>query len=221
MSITTRSPLIAPATGGLTGLPARLPPWAPGMRIGIFGGTFNPPHLGHRLVSLIAIRRLQLDAVWWVVTPGNPLKENSGLPALSARMTAAGKIADHPAIFITGFEAEIGTRYTFDTVKYLTDRCAGAHFVWLMGADNLASFHRWQNWRGIADLMPVAVIDRPQSTLRAAHSRAAHCLSRWRLPEDRAAEVVGRGTPGFVFIHGPRSKLSSTELRARGKGLQA
>jgi nicotinate-nucleotide adenylyltransferase len=189
------------------------------MRIGIFGGTFNPPHGGHRLVSLTAIRRLKLDAVWWVVTPGNPLKENAGLPSLDVRMRAAQQIANHPKIVISSFEAEIGTRYTYDTIAYLKAHCSGVHFVWLMGADNLASFHRWQNWKGIARLMPLAVIDRPHSTLRAVSSRAAHYLAKRRVPEHRAPSLPTCRTPAFIFLHGPRSDLSSTELRAKGRGL--
>jgi nicotinate-nucleotide adenylyltransferase len=184
------------------------------MRIGIFGGTFNPPHEGHRLVSLTALKRLRLDAVWWVVTPGNPLKENSNLPPLAARMSAAAKIANHPRVAITAFEAEIGTRYTYDTVRYLRKRCPGVDFVWLMGADNLASFHRWQNWRGIADLMPIAVIDRPRSTLRAVNAKAAHFLSKRRVPEYMANRLAVMDTPAFVFLYGPRADVSSTELRA-------
>jgi len=131
------------------------------MRIGLFGGTFNPPHEGHRLASLIALKRLKLDAVWWLVTPGNPLKENAGLPPLHERIEAARALADHPRIIVTGLEAQIGTRYTFDTIDHLTRRCAGVRFAWIMGADNLASFHRWQRWREIAALTPIAVIDRP------------------------------------------------------------
>lgn len=198
---------------------ARLPRHAPGMRIGLFGGTFNPPHDGHRLASLIALKRLGLDQVWWLVTPGNPLKENSGLPPLAQRMAAARRIADHPRIVVTGLEADIGTRYTFDTVEYLRRRCAGVKFVWIMGADNLRSFHRWQRWREIAALTPIAVIDRPRSTLTAAHSRAASYLGAWRLDEADGRLLAGRGAPGFVFLHGPRSDSSSTALRARGQGL--
>lgn len=207
--------MVAPAQGGRKGLPARLPPFARGMRIGIFGGTFNPPHEGHRLVGMTALKRLRLDAVWWVVTPGNPLKENAGLPPLAERMMAAARIADHPRVAITAFEAEIGTRYTFDTVSYLRRRCPGVDFVWLMGADNLATFHRWQRWRGIADLMPIAVIDRPRATLRAVHSKAAHYLAARRVPDHRALRLATRAPPAFIFLYGPRADISSTELRDR------
>jgi nicotinate-nucleotide adenylyltransferase len=209
------SPLGVAHHGGF----AKLPRNAPGMRIGLFGGTFNPPHLGHRLASIIALKRLQLDAVWWLVTPGNPLKENSGLPPLDVRMAAAQRIADHPRIVVTGLEAAIGTRFTHDTVEHLTRRCPGVNFVWIMGADNLRSFHRWQRWRDIARLVPIAVIDRPRSTLKGAHSRTAAYLAPWRLDEADGALLARRGAPGFIFLHGPRSELSSTDLRARGEGL--
>jgi nicotinate-nucleotide adenylyltransferase len=191
------------------------------MRIGLFGGSFNPPHDGHLLVSRIALAKLGLDRVWWIVTPGNPLKENAGLPSLATRMAAARRIGDHPQIDITGFEAEIGTRYTYDTISYLTRRCPGVDFVWLMGADNLAQFHRWQHWQDIANLVPVAVIDRPGSTLKAAHSPAGHWLARYRYAENEARLLAHARTPAFIFLHGRRSSTSSTELRNAGAGLQA
>ena len=189
------------------------------MRIGLFGGTFNPPHSGHRLVSTIALARLRLDAVWWLVTPGNPLKQNDGLPPLDTRMAAAEAMADHPRIAVTGVEAEIGTRFTFDTVAYLTRRCPGVKFVWIMGADNLANFHRWQRWRDIAALAPIAVIDRPGSTLKAVNSRGGAWLTPYRLDESDAGLLADAVPPAFTFIHAQRSDMSSTELRRRGTGL--
>ncbi|MHB2169505.1 nicotinate-nucleotide adenylyltransferase [Alsobacter sp. R-9] len=201
------------------GRAAALPPHGRGLRIGLLGGSFNPPHEGHLLLSRTALRRLRLDAVWWLVTPGNPLKDNAGLPSLAARMEAARRLATDRRIVVTGFEAAIGTRYTFDTVRYLTRRCPGVRFVWLMGADNLASFHRWQRWRGIARLVPIAVIDRPGTTLRATRSRAAALLARDRVDETDAALLPLLPPPAWVFLHGPRSTLSSTALRAQGRGL--
>lgn len=200
-------------------VPARLPPHGPFQRIGLFGGTFNPPHDGHRLVSTTALKRLQLDAVWWLVTPGNPLKENSGLPPLDLRMAAAREVAAHPRIVVTGVEAEIGTRYTYDTVRYLTARCPTVRFVWLMGADNLVGFHRWQRWQDIASLVPIAVIDRPQSTLKGAHSRASAWLAPHRIDEGESSILPTLKPPAFTFLHGPRSDLSSTALRAAGARL--
>lgn len=190
-----------------------LPPHAPGLRIGLFGGSFNPPHAGHRLASLVALKRLQLDRMWWIVTPGNPLKDNTALPPLAERMAAAKVLANHPRIDVTGFEAEIETHYTYDTIAYLKRRCPGVDFVWIMGADNLNGFHRWQRWREIAELVPLAIIDRPGSTLRAARSRAAIVLAHHRLAEENARLLTCAPRPAWVFLHGPRSPLSSTGIR--------
>ncbi len=212
MSISGRDPRTWRPIGG-RGAPVRLPSRVAGLRIGLFGGTFNPPHEGHRLASLIALTRLGLDRVWWIVTPGNPLKNNSGLPPLAERMAAARALANHPRIDVTGFEAEIGARYTSDTIAWLKNRCPATRFVWIMGADNLAGFHRWNNWRDIAEMVPIAVIDRPASTLRATHGRAGQFLSGFRLREHEARGLADRPPPAFVFLHGPRSDLSSTGLR--------
>ncbi len=193
--------------------PLRLPPVARGLRVGLFGGSFDPPHEGHRLASLLALRRLQLDRVWWLVSPGNPLKNTSGLKPLAARMAAAQKLANHPRIAVTGLEAALGTPYTCDTIAYLKRRCPGVHFVWLMGADNLSGFHRWKGWRRIAGMVPIAVIDRPGSTVRATHAPAAAYLAPYRFGESGARRFADAPPPAFIFLHGPRSPLSSTSLR--------
>lgn len=195
----------------------RLPPHAPGLRIGLFGGSFNPPHEGHRLASLTALRRLRLDRVWWLVTPGNPLKDNSSLPSLAERIAKARQLAGRNRIAVTGIEAKLHTRYTADTLRQLKQRCPGVDFVWIMGSDNLASFHRWNEWRQIARMMPIAVIDRPGSTHRAVASPAANWLSRWRIPENRGGILAGIEPPAWIFLHGKRSHLSSTALRARDR----
>jgi nicotinate-nucleotide adenylyltransferase len=219
MSISGRT-LISPPPANGRSAPVRLPRHAPGMRIGLFGGTFNPPHAGHRLVSTIALARLGLDAIWWLVTPGNPLKDNDGLPTLQERIAAARRLADHPRIVVTGVEAAIGTRYTYDTVSFLAARCHGVRFVWIMGADNLAGFHRWQHWRDIAELVPIAVIDRPGSTLKAVNGRAGAWLAPHRIDETDASLLPLARPPAFTFIHARRSDLSSTELRLSGAGLR-
>jgi nicotinate-nucleotide adenylyltransferase len=191
-----------------------LPPNAPGMRIGLFGGTFDPAHAAHRAACLLALRRLGLDRVWWLVTPGNPLKDTQGLAPLATRVAAAQALAHHPRIDVTDLEAELGTTYTYETVLYLRRRCPGVHFVWIMGADNLRSFHRWQRWRGIAQLVPIAVVDRLGPSLYAAGSAAAQALARYRLPEVAARKLADHKPPAWVYLHGLKSPLSSTALRA-------
>lgn len=192
---------------------ARLPPHASGQRIGLFGGSFDPPHEGHRAASLLALRRLRLDRVWWLVSPGNPLKDTRDLPDLAHRLVAAEKVARHPRIVVTGFEATLGSPYTYETILYLRHRCLGLHFVWVMGADNLVGFHRWKRWRDIADLVPIAVVDRPGATLKATRSRAGQILAPYRQAEAAGSRLALARPPAFMFLHGPRSDISSTELR--------
>jgi nicotinate-nucleotide adenylyltransferase len=195
-----------------------IPPHAPGMRIGLFGGTFDPPHQAHRAASLLALKRLKLDRVWWLVTPGNPLKNTSGLAPLKQRIAAARALTHHPRIDVTGLEAVINTRYTYDTLEYLVRRCPGVRFVWVMGADNLRSFYRWQSWRRIANLLPMVVVDRLGPSLYAAASPAGQALSRARISEPNAASLPFRRPPAWAFLHGLKSPLSSTALRALRRG---
>jgi nicotinate-nucleotide adenylyltransferase len=195
-----------------------LPPHAPGLRIGLFGGTFDPPHAAHLGASLLAMKRLKLDRLWWLVTPGNPLKDTSRLQPLAQRIAAARGLARHPRIDVTGLEAVINTRYSYDTLAFLVRRCPGVRFVWVMGADNLRSFYRWQHWRGIANLMPMAVVDRMGSSLYATGGRASQALARYRLPERLAANLATRKPPAWVYLHGLKSPLSSTALRALRNG---
>ncbi len=192
-----------------------LPPVGRGCRIGLFGGSFNPAHEGHRLASLAAMKRLRLDRVWWLVTPGNPLKEKRGLASLTQRIAAARAVADHPRIDVTGFEEALGSRYSVRTVRYLQGRCPEAGFVWIMGADILGQLHRWKHWRAFVAAVPLAVVDRPGSTFNATRGRAATVMARGRLRENEAPALVGARPPAFVFIHGPRSTASSTALRAQ------
>ncbi|MCK0197870.1 nicotinate-nucleotide adenylyltransferase [Ancylobacter sp. 6x-1] len=209
----------SPPVAAIGPLPAsadepRFPAVTPGFRIGLYGGSFNPAHEAHRQVSLLALRRLGLDQVWWLASPGNPLKDNSALPSLRERLALAGAVSRHPALLPTGIEVRLGTRYTRDTVAALVRRYPQVRFVWVMGADNLAGFHRWQRWRDIAGLVPIAVVDRPGATFPAMAARAAHALARWRIPERDASTLADRRPPAWVFLHGLKSPLSSTLIRA-------
>ncbi len=192
----------------------RIPVHYPGQRVGLFGGTFDPPHEAHLAACLLAMKRLALDQVWWLVTPGNPLKNTTGLAPLDERVAAASNLARHPRMEVTGIEAEIGVRYSYDIIRYLVSHCPGVRFVWIMGADNLRSFHRWQKWRGITKLVPIAVIDRLGPSLRATGSVAAQALGHRRVRESEAASLLGRRPPAWVLLHGLKSPLSSTALRA-------
>lgn len=193
----------------------RVPVAERGQRIGLLGGSFNPPHAAHRMISQIALRRLGLDAVWWIVSPGNPLKSRQGEAALSERVALAKAMAADARITVTSFEAGLPTPYTASTLAFLRRRRPGAHFVWLMGADNLASVHSWRNWRAIFGMMPVAVIDRPGWHLKALASPAARAFSVCRLPEARAGRLARAKAPAWTFLSGPLSELSSTSLRRK------
>jgi nicotinate-nucleotide adenylyltransferase len=163
----------------------------------------------------MALKRLGLDRIWWLVTPGNPLKDPGELASTAVRVAEARRLAAHPRIDVTSFEEGIGARYTIDTLVFLRRRFPGVRFVWIMGADNLATFHRWRGWRTIAGLMPIAVIDRPGWTLKATRSRTASALAQGRVPEAEAATLADRIPPAWTFLHGPRSFLSSSELRLK------
>ena len=199
-----------PAAAGL-----RPPPAQPRMRIGLLGGSFNPPHAAHRLISLMALKRLRLHRVWWMVSPGNPLKEHGDLAPLAERMRLCREVARHPRVTVTAFEAGINTAYTAMALRFLRRRFPGVHFVWLMGADNLAGFHRWNEWQAIFNMMPIAVEDRPEWRFRALAGPAAHFFARYRLPESEAAALPILTPPAWCFLSGPLSSLSSTALRAK------
>lgn len=194
----------------------RLPHTEPGMAVGLFGGSFNPAHDGHLLVAETAVKRLGLDRLWWIVTPGNPLKDHGRLKPLAARVAESRRLATDPRIDVTAFEAAHRIRYTADTLRLVHSRRRGVRFVWIMGADSLASFHLWQDWRGIMETTPIAIVDRPGSTLALLSSPMAKSFARSRLGAERAAALPSRQAPAWVFLYGPRSPLSSTALRGDG-----
>lgn len=193
--------------------PFQIPPASRGLRIGLFGGSFNPPHRGHLHVSLTAIRKLQLDQLWWLVTPGNPLKQQNNLSSLNARLLQCQRIARHPDIKVTAFEASYNFRYSADTISLLKQRRPTANFVWVMGADNLANFHKWDRWHDIVQLLPLAIIDRPDSTATPNSTSATLFLAKYRIDERDSSLLAGSDPPAWTFIHARRSFLSSTQIR--------
>ncbi|MEM7240401.1 MAG: nicotinate-nucleotide adenylyltransferase [Pseudomonadota bacterium] len=187
----------------------------PNQRIGLLGGSFDPPHAGHLHITAWALKRLALDQVWWLVSPGNPLKDR-GPAGIEARLAACRTIVTHPRVRVSDVESQLKTRFTADTLAALADRLGGVRFVWLMGADNLASFHRWDRWSWIAENVPIGVLARPGEQLRAGLSPMARRYARFRLPEPRAAELGHGIAPQWVLLTGPMSAQSSTALRTEG-----
>jgi nicotinate-nucleotide adenylyltransferase len=184
--------------------------------IGLLGGSFDPPHDGHVHISQAALKRFGLDRLWWLVSPGNPLKEHGPAP-LDERMQAAQAMMRHPRVTVTDIEARLGTRYTAETIAALRRRYPGVRFVWIMGADNLAQFHRWQDWRWIIETVPVGVIARPGQRLGARRSKAAKVYRHARVM-GRASHILGLlDAPAWSFINVPMSDQSSSAIRARGE----
>jgi nicotinate-nucleotide adenylyltransferase len=194
------------------------PPHAePGQVIGLLGGSFNPPHAAHRMISETALKRLGLDKVWWMVTPGNPLKRRSELAPLGERLMLCRTMASNRRIEVTDFESDLPTPYTYATLAFLKSRSPLVRFVWLMGADNLAEMERWHRWREIFGLFPIAVVDRPGWRLKALSSKPARAYAGRRLPETQAKMLALTPPPVWTFLTGPLSQVSSTALRAKGK----
>jgi len=196
----------------------RLPMASRHMRIGLLGGSFNPAHSAHVEISLTALKRLGLDQVWWIVTPGNPLKDPSKLPSVAKRVAAAKRVASHPRIAVTGFAGGKGSAYTIDLLTELKRRFPGVNFVWLMGADNLAQFHRWRSWQKIFASMPIAVLDRPGFRLKARASQAGMRFQEFHVDESDASGLARLSPPAWTILTHRLSHLSSTKLRAEKKG---
>lgn len=191
------------------------PPVRAGMCIGLLGGSFDPAHEGHALISREALKRFGLDEVWWLVSPGNPLKTEGPAP-IDARLEKARAVMRHPRVRVTDLERRLGTRYTYATLLALLAAYPGVRFVWLMGADNLAGFHRWDNWRGIMGLVPVGVMARPRQRVSARMSPAARQFRRFRIGARSAAQLCRADPPAWCFINVPMSDLSSSGIRATG-----
>ena len=205
-------------SGGIDRRYLVMPHVEPGMTVGLFGGSFNPPHDGHRLVAEIALRALGLDQLWWMVTPGNPLKSKRALAPLGQRIALSEAIFPNPKIRVTAFEQSLGSSYTAQVLAHIKARNPAVNFVWIMGADNLAGFHHWQNWQKIAMTFPIAVIDRPGSTLSFLSSPMARTFDYARVDERDARLLARMPAPAWTFIHGPRSTLSSTQIRKQNGG---
>ncbi len=186
-----------------------------GRRIGLLGGSFNPAHDGHRHISLLALKVLALDEIWWLVSPQNPLKPNEGMAPFPERLAEARKAARHPRIKVSAIEQRLGTRFTADTLKALARRGPGRRFVWIMGADNLRQIDRWQRWTDIFQGVPVAVFDRPTYCYKALAGLAAHRYRRDRLPDREARLLAGRKPPAWCFIPAAKHPASATEIRSR------
>lgn len=191
-----------------------LPYAADGSTVGLLGGSFDPAHEGHARITRAALRRLGLDAVWWLVSPGNPLKPHGPAP-MPARIARARAVIAHPRVTITGIEETLGTRYTAQTLSALCDLYPRVRFTWLMGADNLAQFHLWQDWRAIAARVPIGVFARPGDRERALHAPAAQIMARARIDERAARALPRAAPPAWAFLNIPMSDASSTRIRAR------
>ena len=191
------------------------PTAARGQVIGLLGGSFDPAHSGHAHITREAIKRFGLDRVWWLVSPGNPLKAGGPAP-MAARLARARAVMDDPRVTVTDIEARLGTRYTAETLERLLALYPGVRFVWLMGADNLAQFHRWQNWRRIMCQVPVGVIARPGSGISARLSKAADRFAPARLPPSAARGLGRRQPPAWCYVNVPLDRQSSSAIRARG-----
>jgi len=192
-----------------------LPFTTPGQRIGLLGGSFDPPHQGHVHITHQAMRRFGLDRVWWLVSPGNPLKRQ-GPAVLARRLAACRAMVTHPKVFVSDFEARIGTNHTAQTLARLQTMRRDVRFVWLMGADNLAQFHRWENWRTIMESVPIGVLARPDDIVNAGLSPAAQAYQRYRVSADQARALPYCAPPSWALVTGPTIDISSSEIRNRG-----
>lgn len=183
------------------------------MRIGLLGGSFDPAHEGHVHITKMAMKALGLDRVWWLVSPGNPLKTQGPAPMM-ARIRQAKAVLHDPAVLVTGIELALSTRLTADTIKALKRHYPSTRFVWLMGADNLVQFDQWERWQEIASNVPICVLARPGARMEARFSKAARILAKYRLPQEEALLLPDARPPAWVMLNIPLSDQSSTAIRA-------
>ncbi len=190
------------------------PPAPAGLRVGLFGGSFNPVHEGHLHVAQTAKKRLNLDAIWWLVSPGNPLKGDAGQADYDQRLAGVHKVVEkNPGHFVCTAEAALGTRYSIDIFAAVGAIRPAIRPVWLMGADNLASFHLWKKWEDMVFAMPMAVIARPQDEVRARFSPFVQRFGFARLPQEAAPVLANKKSPAWVYLTAPLHDQSSTQLR--------
>jgi nicotinate-nucleotide adenylyltransferase len=181
------------------------------------GGSFNPAHAGHRMIAELALKRLRLHRVWWLVSPQNPLKSSADMAPMEVRVREARALAKNPRIEVTTLEADLGTHYTADTLRVLRKRFPSTRFIWVMGADNLAQMPGWRSWRYILNTVGVAVFDRPTYCLKALSGRTARRFARFRLPERQGGVLSRRRPPAWVFHHTLLNPVSATQIRQRAK----
>ncbi len=191
--------------------PLKLPSPVHGMRIGLFGGSFDPAHEGHAHVAETALKRLKLDYVWWIPARGNPLKSTE--TPFAKRFTTAKTFARGDKMRVTDIEFRLGLTYTNALIQTLVRRAPNTSFVWLMGGDNLLGFHRWQGWTQIAETVPIAVVARPGAGPRARFSKFARRYAQYRLPDRQASVVANQSAPHWVHLRAPLNNESSTRLR--------
>jgi nicotinate-nucleotide adenylyltransferase len=189
--------------------------------VGLLGGSFNPAHEGHRHISLIALQRMGVDEVWWMVSPQNPLKSAEGMDPLSVRMATAQAMARHPKILVTAIESRLNTRYTADTLQELRRLFPNTVFIWMMGADNLAQIPRWERWTQIFRSVPVAVFDRTTYSFRSLAGKAARRFARWRVPPHRVRRLSKVDPPAWTFLHSRLHPASATGIRALRQAIKA
>jgi len=188
--------------------------WA-GKKVGLLGGSFNPAHEGHRHISMLALKHLGLDAVWWMVSPQNPLKSTIGMAAQQKRLESCIKVSNHPRILPTMIETELGTQYTADTLQHLKSMFSQTKFVWMMGTDNLLQIHKWQEWETIFKTYPIAILDRPPHTNSLKRCLAEQRFKHAKLPENQGKLLVSLKAPRWTILHTPLNELSSTEIRRK------